>query len=183
MNTTKKDAIKGILVVILTTAVCLGAIFGVAKFVNWYYEYQFNKPDKPSIYIELDDHLIQPSDVAKPTHGYSSDEVNLVALCMLGEAEGECEIGKRLVVDTILNRVDSNHFPNSIYSVVYQPHQFSCMESPRIKRITVTDADRRIVEQEMINRMSDEVIFFYAGRYSEYGTPLYQVGGHCFSKY
>ena len=28
---------------------------------------------------------------------------------------GECEEGKRLVIDTILNRVDSNIFPDTVY--------------------------------------------------------------------
>lgn len=40
----------------------------------------------------------------------SKEDVELIALVTMAEAEGECEEGKRLVIDTILNRVDSEHF-------------------------------------------------------------------------
>lgn len=57
----------------------------------------------------------------------SDDDIELIALVTMAEAEGECEEGKRLVIDTILNRVDSISFPNTVYEVVYQPSQFSSM--------------------------------------------------------
>lgn len=44
----------------------------------------------------------------------SNDDIELVALVTMAEAEGECEEGKRLVIDTILNRVDSASFPNTV---------------------------------------------------------------------
>ena len=40
----------------------------------------------------------------------SREDVELIALVTMAEAEGECEEGKRLVIDTILNRVDSGTF-------------------------------------------------------------------------
>ena len=36
----------------------------------------------------------------------SDEEIRLIALVTMAEAEGEPELGKRLVIDTILNRVD-----------------------------------------------------------------------------
>ena len=57
----------------------------------------------------------------------SKEDVELIALVTMAEAEGECEEGKRLVIDTILNRVDSEHFPDTVYDVIYQPNQFSSM--------------------------------------------------------
>ena len=38
------------------------------------------------------------------------EDIELIALVTMAEAEGECEEGKRLVIDTILNRVDSVYF-------------------------------------------------------------------------
>ena len=49
---------------------------------------------------------------------YTDEEIELIALVTLSEAEGECEEGKRLVIDTILNRISSSYFPNT---VVIQP--------------------------------------------------------------
>ena len=36
----------------------------------------------------------------------SEEDISLIALVTMAEAEGECEKGKRLVIDTILNRMD-----------------------------------------------------------------------------
>ena len=38
------------------------------------------------------------------------EDIELIALVTMAEAEGECKEGKRLVIDTILNRVDSVYF-------------------------------------------------------------------------
>lgn len=50
----------------------------------------------------------------------SKEDIELIALVTMAEAEGECEEGKRLVIDTILNRVDSDYFPDTIRDVIYQ---------------------------------------------------------------
>ena len=44
----------------------------------------------------------------------SKKEKELLAVITMAEAEGESERGKRLVIDTVLNRVDSKKFPNTI---------------------------------------------------------------------
>ena len=50
----------------------------------------------------------------------SEADIAIIALLTMAEAEGECEEGQRLVIDTVLNRVDDPHFPDNIYDVVYQ---------------------------------------------------------------
>lgn len=115
--------------------------------------------------------------------GLSLSEVELIATCTMGEAEGESELGKRLVIDTILNRIDDPHFPDNARDVILQPNQFSCMWSSRIERCYPMPEIVDLVLQECRHRTNSEVIFFMAGRYSDYGTPLFQEGGHYFSKY
>lgn len=113
----------------------------------------------------------------------SDEEIKLIALITLGEAEGESEEGKRLVIDTILNRVDSEYFPNTITEVIYQPSQFSCVWNGRLDRVTVTDDVCDLVLDEINGRKNDEVMFFTAGTYGKYGEPMFQVGNHYFSRY
>lgn len=48
------------------------------------------------------------------------EEIELLALCAMAEAEGECEQGQRLVIDSVLNRVDNPHFPDTISEVIWQ---------------------------------------------------------------
>ena len=112
----------------------------------------------------------------------SKDEVNLLALLCMAEAEGECEKGKRLVIDTVLNRVDSKQFPNTIRDVIYQKNQFTSTFNGRMDRCYVKKDICKLVEEEVRSRLNSEVLFFTAGRYGDYGTPMFRVENHYFSK-
>ena len=113
----------------------------------------------------------------------TTEEIELIALLTMAEAEGECEEGKRLVIDTVLNRVDSEHFPNTITEVVYQTNQFSSMYNGRADKCYVQEDICRLVEDELVERHNEEVAFFTAGKYGEYGDPLFTVGNHYFCSY
>lgn len=113
----------------------------------------------------------------------SYEDISLIALVTMAEAEGECEEGKRLVIDTILNRVDSEHFPDNVYDVVYQRSQFSSIWNGRVDRCEVREDICELVREELQSRTNTDVIFFTAGEYSKYGVPMFQVENHYFSSY
>lgn len=113
----------------------------------------------------------------------TQEEIELIALCVMAEAEGECEYGQRLVIDVILNRVDDPHFPDTIYDVIYQKNQFSGMYGDRITRCYVKDELVQLVREELENRTDYDVVFFRTGHYHSYGVPMFQVGAHYFSSY
>lgn len=113
----------------------------------------------------------------------TADEIELIALVTMAEAGVESEYGKRLVIDTILNRVDSRRFPNSVYDVVYQPNQFSVMWNGMIERCWVDNDICELVKEELLKRTNYDVIFFRMEKYSKWGTPLFKVGNHYFSSY
>lgn len=117
----------------------------------------------------------------EPEQLYSDEEIELIALVTMAEAEGESEEGKRLVIDTILNRVDSEQFPDTIHEVIYQPNQFSSMWNGRVDRCYVMEDICQLVREETKQRKNDDVIFFTAGNYGQYGEPLFKVGNHYFS--
>ena len=52
---------------------------------------------------------------------FSEEDENLLARIAMAEAEGEDVDGKALVILTVLNRVNSNEFPDTIHDVIYQP--------------------------------------------------------------
>lgn len=114
------------------------------------------------------------------TNTITDEEIELLALVTIAEAEGESEYGKRLVIDTILNRVDSNRFPDTISGVIYQKDHFTSMWNGRADRCRVTDEVRQLVREEMEFRTNSDVLFFTAGEYGRYGTPAFQVGNHYF---
>lgn len=52
-------------------------------------------------------------------------ELELIAKCVESEAGNQNDLGKRLVVDVILNRVDSERFPDDVESVISQKYHFT----------------------------------------------------------
>lgn len=114
---------------------------------------------------------------------FSLEEVRLISAVTMAEAEGEPEAGKRLVIDTILNRAASPYFPSTVHDVIYQPNQFEAMWNGRFERCEANEDIFKLVLEELGSRTNSDVIFFMAGEYSYYGTPMFQIGNHYFSSY
>lgn len=104
----------------------------------------------------------------------SDYEKDLIAKVVMSEACYEDAIGKRLVVDTILNRVESPAFPNTVHEVVYQDGQF-------YRAVNYGPECMDAVEQEIYERLDYDVLWFAADGYHPYGEKAYQHGGHYFS--
>lgn len=134
----------------------------------------------PSTDILLEE---EPAPTPEPEPLATREEIELLALCTMAEAEGECEQGQRLVIDSVLNRVDNPHFPNTISEVIWQKNQYAGMYGDRITRCYVMDELVKLVEEELENRTDYDVVFFNADHYSDYGVPMFQVGNHYFSSY
>ena len=120
--------------------------------------------------------------VDEPIISVSNEDIELLALVTMAEAEGENEEGKRMVIDTILNRVDSERFDNTISEVIYAPNQFTSMRNGRVDRCYVADDICQLVIEELTNRTNYDVLYFTAYQYGAYGTPMFQIGNHYFSK-
>lgn len=120
-------------------------------------------------------------EVTSTVSAFSEDEIYLMAKVCLAEAEDQTEYGKRLVVSTILNRLDSGIYGDTIYDVVYAPYQFEVMNNGRIDRVEVDEYTLELVRQETISRSNYDVIYFRMDHYSEYGTPLFVEDDHYFS--
>ena len=111
------------------------------------------------------------------------EEIDLIALVTMGEAEGEPEEGKRLVIDVILNRVESPRFDNTVHGVIYAKNAFECMWNGRIDRCYVRDDIRRLVLEEIQSRTHSNIHYFRMNHYHNFGVPVMQVGNHYFSTY
>lgn len=112
----------------------------------------------------------------------SDQELELLALVVMAEAEGETDEGKRWVIDTILNRVDSERFDDNITEVIYSPGQFSSVWNGRMNRCYISDDIISLINEELYCRTTYEPLYFTANRYSNYGTPITNIGNHYFSK-
>lgn len=129
--------------------------------------------------------LAYTASVSESTNNFpiTDAEIDLIALITMAEAEGECEEGKRLVIDTILNRLDHEDFPNTVTDVIYQQDQFSSVWNGRIDQCFVMDDIRLLVHDELKSRRNADVIYFTAGHYGKYGKPMFSIENHYFSSY
>ncbi|MFC7441104.1 cell wall hydrolase [Laceyella putida] len=63
---------------------------------------------------------------------FSQEEIDLLARAVYSESRGEPYKGQVAVAAVILNRVDSDIFPNSVKGVVYQPGAFTAVSDGQI---------------------------------------------------
>lgn len=128
--------------------------------------------------------MIRPVDISttKSTTNYKNmSDAELLALITMAESEGESDYGMRLVIDCVLNRVDSSSFPNTVYDVIFQPHQFTPTTNGRLRRCYVDPDILNLVNQELNNRTNYDVLYFREGGYFSWGTPIVHEGCHYFS--
>ena len=108
------------------------------------------------------------------------DSLEMLACCVEAEAGNQDYLGKRLVVDVILNRVESERFPNDIPSVITQKGQFAVHSSGAMYRAIPSEETYAAVREELKHRTDTEILFFSAHNYNKCCTPAYQHQDHYF---
>lgn len=112
------------------------------------------------------------------------EDIELLACLAWREARGEKLLGMRLVIEVVLNRVLSEHFPDTIYDVLYQPGQFAPDYGvPELDEITPTEAQYEAVRLAITETpiLEPDVVFF--AKSPIYGEVFLHVGGHYFTRY
>ncbi len=118
------------------------------------------------------------------------EEVRLLAALVHAEAGNQDEIGKRLVVDVVLNRVDYGpEFEDSIEGVIYEKTgktwQFTTAGNGMLQdalngEATTADYEAVMKELDAEERLDDRILYFTAGSYNPYCTLAYIHGDHYF---
>ena len=126
----------------------------------------------------------------------TAEELDILHRIVEAEAGGEDEDGKLLVANVVLNRVNSDKFPDTVKEVVLQRServtQFSPVASGRIWRVEVSDETKSAVERALKGEdISEGALFFAARRRANQDkmrwfdtslTYLFKHGGHEFFK-
>lgn len=109
------------------------------------------------------------------------DDMEMLAQLVEAEAGNQDLIGKRLAVDVVLNRVDSEQFPDTVEEVIFQKNQFSVIKNGAFDRAawTISDECYEAVELEYEERTNYEVLFFSRGR-SKYAKHHFKHQDHWF---
>ena len=129
---------------------------------------------------------------------YHLDMSELEVLLKIVEAEAGCEDedGKLLVANVILNRLNSDKFPDSVSEIVFQQEngitQFSPVSDGSYDRVQISEETVRAVGRALDREdISDGALYFAARDYADSNrmrwfdeklTLLFRHGGHEFFK-
>lgn len=118
----------------------------------------------------------------------SESDMDNLAKCVEAEASGEGLYGKRLVVDVILNRVQSSLFPGTTVTEIIFQHsdvndvwQFSVAGNGMLEAAVPTQETYDAIARELECRSHPGLLYFTSEGFSPYGTPWQKVGHHYFS--
>ena len=110
-------------------------------------------------------------------------EMELLAQLIEAEAGNQDFIGKCLVADTVLNRLEEG-WGESIEDVIFDDGQFSSVDDGGFDKAGwhISQESFMAAQQEYnaTVRMDKLVLYFRTGRYSEYCKPMYVHGAHYF---
>lgn len=101
---------------------------------------------EPVVYAVHDDyeeqsHVAIPEEPEVTARTFSQEEEELLLQIAMAEAEGEPTEGKAMVMMVVLNRTNSDDFPDSIGEVIFQDGQFAVMEENGRFYTTVPNED------------------------------------------
>ena len=126
----------------------------------------------------------------------SEEELETLQRIVEAEAGSEDEDGRLLVANVVLNRVNSESFPETVTEVVFQQmrgvYQFSPVGSGRFYTVEISELTVSAVERALAGEdISEGALFFASRRYAnsdkmrwfdENLTFLFKHGGHEFFK-
>lgn len=90
------------------------------------------------------------------------DDMEMIAQLVEAEAGNQDLEGKRFVVDVVLNRVDSDQFPNTVEEVIYEKNQFSVIKNGAFEKAgwAISDESFEAVRLEYEERTNSDILFF-----------------------
>ena len=109
-------------------------------------------------------------------------ELELLAQLVEAEAGNQDFEGKCLVVDVILNRVESDEFPDTITEVIFQEGQFSVIKNGAFDKAAwnMQESDYAAVMCEVSMHQNKDVLYFHNCSKVAGTGKKFKVGDHWF---
>lgn len=91
---------------------------------------------------------------------FTEKEKYMLAKIAMAEAEG-CSIkAKELVIHTVLSRIESDMFPNTVEKVIFQKNQFTPTSDGRWNRVEPNEECWQALENVLSSSESKDILFF-----------------------
>lgn len=107
---------------------------------------------------------------------YTEDEINLMARVVMSEGSILSMDAKEMIAQTIINRVNSDDFPNTIEEVIFQPNQFSVSDNGE-----PTAECYEAVDNAIINMQYPYDMLYFRNSFVQYGWQYYHENNLYFS--
>ncbi len=91
----------------------------------------------------------------------SAYEKDLLSRLVEAEAKGESYAGKVAVATVVLNRVESDLFPDSVYGVIHDGYQFSPVLNGTINQKASAESKKAVSEAFAYQGYDRDSLFFY----------------------
>ncbi|MBD1378979.1 cell wall hydrolase [Metabacillus arenae] len=132
------------------------------------------------------DMLIPGEELTIPA-SITAEEKDLLARLVQAEAVGEPYAGKVAVATVVLNRVESNLFPNTIHGVIYDGTQFEPVLNGEINKPAGAEAKKAVSEALAFHGQGNNSLFFYNPKkaqndFLENKQVTVEIGDHVFLK-
>lgn len=106
------------------------------------------------------------------------DDFYEICRVVMNEAGGESYKCQVAVAETIINRINSDEFPNTIEGVLYQPYQYSHADNGEI-----TDSVKEAVTQALEQKVFDnDMMYFREDYYFDFAEDYFCTDNMYFSK-
>lgn len=133
-------------------------------------------------------------EIIEETERISAEDYENLLRIVEAEAGGEDETGKLLVANVVLNRVESESFPDTVTEVILQKNkgvaQFSPVASGRFYRVKISDETISAVNRALDGEnVAEGALYFAARKYADADNMrwfdesleyLFTYGGHEF---
>lgn len=122
--------------------------------------------------------VVKPDDYSSSHKSLPQQHNSLLYSLVQAEAGNQDLDGCRLVADVVLNRIDSEKFPNTMEEVIYAPGQFSVIKNGALKKAQgeISEKVVQAVDMELSGkRLNYDVLYF-----NNSNNGGWKYGGHYF---
>lgn len=116
--------------------------------------------------------------IEETEYEFTAEEIDLLARVVMSESSiepYECKVG---VAKTVINRVMSDNYPNTVAEVVNEPFQFSTADNGTPDSECYKAVHNAI---DYPDCFPNDMVYFRTDYYHDYGFPYVKIGKTCFS--
>jgi N-acetylmuramoyl-L-alanine amidase len=119
--------------------------------------------------------------------GFSQNDIRLMANAVHGESRGEPYIGQVAVASVILNRVNSQNFPNTVSGVIFEPGAFTAVADGQIWLTPNASSRKAVIDAINGWDPTGEALYYFNPATATspwiWGRPqIKRIGKHIFCK-